>query len=82
MLPGPHTVLQRKHAKRLLDAMANGAFGYLTASYIADGVIKNDDFEVSDEEVNEAFYFASDDTFSPSPEEILAALKALDAPKN
>jgi len=70
--------INRESARRLLEALASGSLPIEAASYVAHCIIMSDDFELKDNAVRDAIYFAADDTSPPSRDETLRALTALD----
>jgi hypothetical protein len=75
---GPETTVTRADAKRFLQAFGDGRLPFLSANYIADGLIMSGDFVFADDGVEEAIEFVADDSRPPTAEETLAALAALD----
>ena len=75
---GPETVVTRDHIRRLLQALAEDRLPFLSANYVADGLMMSDDFELADEVVTEAVAFVADDSRPPTREETAAALAQLD----
>jgi len=73
----PSTVVTRDHAKRLLEAVADGRLTFEVANYAADCIIMSDDFEFADEAVNAAIYFVEDDSIVPTVEEVRTAIERL-----
>jgi hypothetical protein len=74
---GPDTIVIREHARRLLQALADGRLPFLLANYAADCLIMSDDFEFADNAVAEAIYFVADDSRPPTMEETKEALAQL-----
>jgi len=74
---GLETVVTREHVKRLLQALDEDRFPFLSANYTADCLMMSDDFDFADEAVAEAVEFVADDSRPPTREEIEAALAQL-----
>ena len=74
---GPETMVTREHARRLLQALADGRLSFRSANYAADCVVMSDDFEFADDAVTEAVHFVADDSRPPTRDETRAALAQL-----
>ena len=74
---GPETTVTREHAKRLLQALAEGRLPFLSANYAADCLVMSDDFTFADKTAAEAVGFVADDSRPPTSEETEAALAQL-----
>lgn len=74
---GPETLVTPEHAKRLLQALADGRLPFLSANYTADCIAMSDDFEFADDAVKDAVYFVADDSRAPTLQETEAALAKL-----
>ncbi|HVR90963.1 MAG TPA: hypothetical protein VHG29_07710 [Novosphingobium sp.] len=74
---GPRTIVNRDHAKRLLEAVADQRLTFEVANYAADCIIMSDDFEFADDAVNEAIYFVEDDSVVPTVAEVRTAIQRL-----
>lgn len=74
---GPETTVTGEHAKRLLQALADGRLPFLSANYTADCLVMSDDFTFADDAVTEAIAFVADDSRPPTLDETQAALAQL-----
>ena len=76
--PGPDTVVTRKHARRLLEAVADHRLSIEIANYAATCIIFGD-FEFGDDAVNEAIWLIEmADLNEPTSDDIRAAIERLE----
>lgn len=75
---GPTTLVAREHVRRLLHALAEDRLPFVSANFVANGLMMSDDFVFADEAVTEAVAFVADDSRPPTREETAAALAQLD----
>ncbi|MFN3675176.1 MAG: hypothetical protein ACK4TC_04295 [Sphingomonas pseudosanguinis] len=62
-LEGIPFVMQKEHARRLLEAVRTYQITDLSAIYIANCIVASETIEFADEDVREAVFFLEDDSY-------------------
>jgi hypothetical protein len=84
---GPKFLITRQAARRLLEAVADERLPFITANYVADCIVMNDDFEFADDAAKDAVHYieddsglcaAQDDQWHPPREDTMMAIALLE----